>query len=189
MSFYIIPALLPIFTALVLMTLFRWSPGKVMPLALVMTLVFAGVLWRVPAPDLAVYSLLGCGKALDIVLIVFSAVLLLNVMKAGGKMQLINQALSQVSSDRRIQVLIIGWMSSGFMEGASGFGAAPALAAPLLYAMGFPALTAVVVSLICNTLPVPFGAVGIPAQTAVTTVSNQLELIGTTPQSYRKNAK
>ena len=67
-----------------------------------------------------------------------------------------------ISPDRRVQAILIAWLFGGFIEGAAGFGTPAALAAPLLLAIGFPALAAVMVALICNSTPVTFGAVGIP---------------------------
>jgi lactate permease len=127
-----------------------------------------------PFAAVAAAAILGVFKSLDIILIITGAVLLLNVLRKSGAIETINQIFSNISPDRRIQLIVIAWFFSGFVEGASGFGAAPALAAPLLAGMGFPPLIAVAVSLICNTLPVPFGAVGIPATTSVTTLSERL---------------
>jgi len=179
-----IPALLPIFTALVLMCKFKVSPGKAMLTAWLMTALSAFFIWKSTPAGIAAASLQGIFKSLDIIFIIFGAILLLNVLRKSKAIDTINASFSGISNDRRIQILVIAWLFSGFIEGASGFGAAPALAAPLLAGLGFPPLIAAATALICNTLPVPFGAVGIPAQTAVTTVSNQLELIGTTPQSF-----
>jgi lactate permease len=59
-----------------------------------------------------------------------------------------------------VQTIIIAWLFGGFIEGAAGFGVPAALVAPLLLSLGFPALAAVMVALIANTTPGPFGAVG-----------------------------
>lgn len=172
--YLLIPALLPIATALVMMCKFKIAPGKSMLTALLMTAVFALCIWQMPFAAVAAAAILGVFKSLDIILIITGAVLLLNVLRKSGAIETINQIFSNISPDRRIQLIVIAWFFSGFVEGASGFGAAPALAAPLLAGMGFPPLIAVAVSLICNTLPVPFGAVGIPATTSVTTLSERL---------------
>ena len=178
MIIYLLTALSPILLAVVLMTALRVSPGKAMPLAWLGSAGLALAVWRMPPADIVNGSLLGAGKALEIVMIIFGAVLLLNVMRQSGRMRVINQVLSSRSPDRRIQVLVIGWMSSAFMEGAAGFGAAPALAAPLLYALGFPPLTSVVVALICNTVPVPFGGAGIPVLTSQAVLAETLPKAG-----------
>src|SRR5699024_5895529 len=66
------------------------------------------------------------------------------------------------SPDRRVQVIIIAWLFGSFIEGAAGFGTPAAVVAPLLLALGFPAIAAVLAGLIIQTAPGRFGAVGTP---------------------------
>ena len=65
-------------------------------------------------------------------------------------------------ADRRIQVILVAWLFGCFIEGASGFGTPAAVAAPLMVAVGFPALAAVVFGMMIQSTPVSFGAVGTP---------------------------
>lgn len=181
---FVFAALLPVVCALILMCKFKVSPGKAMPLAWLLTAIFALCFWKTSWQTAAAASILGIFKSLDIIFIIFGAVLLLNVLRHSGAMDSINRTFSNISSDRRIQLIVIAWLFSGFVEGASGFGAAPALAAPLLAGLGFPPLIAVAASLICNTLPVPFGAVGIPTITATGAISGQLEASGVNIDSF-----
>ncbi len=174
----IIAALLPIIAALVMMCKFKIAPGKAMPAAWLLTAIFAGSIWKMDLAVILAATIQGIFKSLDIIFIIFGAILLLNVLRKSGAINTINASFSQISKDRRIQIIVIAWLFSGFVEGASGFGAAPALAAPLLTGLGFPPLIAVGTALICNTLPVPFGAVGIPAQTAMNCVSDQVTANG-----------
>ncbi|MBR0459996.1 MAG: L-lactate permease [Victivallales bacterium] len=171
---YVFLALLPILVALVLMTAFKVSPGKALPLSWVGTMFIGAFVWKMRWTLVLAASLQGIGQALDIILIIFGAILLLNVLKKTGMLETINHSFTSISQDRRVQVIIIAWLFGGLIEGASGFGAAPALAAPLLVGLGFPALTAVAVALICNTMPVPFGAVGIPVLTTFSTLAPNL---------------
>jgi lactate permease len=67
-----------------------------------------------------------------------------------------------ITPDRRIQAMIIAWCFGAFIEGAAGFGTPAAVCAPLLMALGFPAMAAVTVALIIQSTPVTFGAVGTP---------------------------
>ena len=138
-------ALFPIAAALLLMGKFKVSPGKALTGAWLATAAIAALVWKMPLVNIAASSLLGLGKALDIILIIFGAILLLNVLKHAGAFTTINRSFSSISDDRRIQLIIIAWLFAGFIEGTSGFGAAPALAAPLLAGLGFPAVTAVAV--------------------------------------------
>ncbi|MBO5667767.1 MAG: L-lactate permease [Lentisphaeria bacterium] len=181
---FVFSALLPIIAALILMCRFKVSPGKAMPLAWLLAAVFAVFIWKISWQTALAASIQGVFKSLDIILIIFGAVLLLNVLRHTGAMESINRTFSNISSDRRVQLIVIAWLFSGFIEGASGFGAAPALAAPLLAGLGFPPLIAVATSLICNTLPVPFGAVGIPTVTATATLAGQLERSGISTETF-----
>lgn len=67
-----------------------------------------------------------------------------------------------ISPDRRVQAIIVAFLFGSFIEGAAGFGTPAAVAAPLLVAVGFPAMAAVMVALIIQSTPVSFGAVGTP---------------------------
>jgi len=169
---YTFAAIFPILVALSLLTLFKVSPGKALLPAWILTVLSALWLWQMPPVPVLAASVLGVLKALDIILIIFGAVLLLNVLKTSGAIRTVNNSFSAISDDRRIQAMIVAWMFGGFIEGVSGFGAAPALAAPLLAGLGFPAATAVAAALICNTLSVPFAAAGLPVLTTVSTLGD-----------------
>ncbi|MBE6400060.1 MAG: L-lactate permease [Lentisphaerae bacterium] len=172
---YIFAALFPILFALVLLTVFKVTPGKALFPAWLLTGIAALWLWQMPAVPVLAASVLGVLKALDIILIIFGAVLLLNVLKSSGAIRTVNHSFSAISDDRRIQAMIVAWMFGGFVEGVSGFGAAPALAAPLMVGLGIPAATAVAAALICNTLSVPFAAAGLPVLTTIATLGGAVD--------------
>ena len=88
--------------------------------------------------------------------------MLLNTLKYSGGISTIRRGFSDLSADRRIQVILIAWLFGCFIEGASGFGTPAAVAAPLMVAVGFPALAAVVFGMMIQSTPVSFGAVGTP---------------------------
>src|SRR5690606_28661932 len=94
--------------------------------------------------------------------IIFGAILLLNTLKHSGGITAIRAGFTTISPDRRIQAIIIAWLFGCFIEGASGFGTPAAIAAPLLVAIGFPALAAVMLGMMVQSTPVSFGAVGTP---------------------------
>ena len=175
---YALVAMLPIFAALVMMTGFRIAPGKAIPIAFVCCAVFALTIWKVDLSAVAGASISGAYKSLDIIFTIFGAVLLLNVLKKGNAVATINSSFNSITRDNRIQILLVAWLFSGFIEGAAGFGAASALSAPILMGLGIPAMTAVSVSLICNTLAVPFGAVGIPVITTMVTLGENIGRTG-----------
>ena len=179
-------AIFPILLALILMTAFKIAPGKALPCSLLSAGVIARVFWKLEIPDILSYVLLGTMKAVDIILIIFCAILLLNILKKTGALEGIKSSFNKISPDRRIQAIVIAWFFSNFIEGVAGFGAATALAAPLLVGLGFPAIPAVVASLICNTLPVPFGGAGIPFTTTCASVAESVVNNGLDPENFNR---
>ncbi len=104
----------------------------------------------------------GLLAALTPILIVWGAVLLFKTMEATGAMATVRQWLNGITSNKIGQLMIVGWAFGFLIEGVSGFGTPAALAAPLLVGLGFPALPVAVLCLMMNTVPVSFGAVGMP---------------------------
>lgn len=161
----LIPALLsilPIILTIILLVGFNWPAKRGLPIAWVATLLIAAGAWGMPARWLTAASLLGALSAVNILIIIFGAVLLMNTLTGSGAMATINRGFHGISPDRRIQAIIIAWLFGAFIEGAAGFGAPAALAGPLLVGLGFPPLAAAIIALIANNAPVTFGAVGTP---------------------------
>ncbi len=136
-------------------------------MAFVITVLIALTLWEVPVNQIAAASVNGVVTALEVSVIVFGALLLLNTLKESGALHAIRQGFTSVTPDRRIQVIIICWMFGTFLEGAAGWGAPATIIGPLLIAVGFPAMAAVMVALMLQSTPVSFGAVGTPILTGV----------------------
>jgi lactate permease len=155
-------ALLPILAVGILMVGFMWPSSKAMPVGCLLAAAVALAGWEMPVPRLLAAGLAGFVNALDILLIVFGAILILQLMKKSGGMDGISQSMASVSGDRRVQALIIAWLFGSFLEGAAGFGTPAAVAAPLLVGMGFPPLIAAVLTLVADSASVSFGAVGVP---------------------------
>jgi lactate permease len=96
------------------------------------------------------------------ILIVWGAILLFKTMEHSGAMATVRQWLNSITTNRVAQLMIVGWAFSFLVEGVSGFGTPAALAAPLLVGLGFAPLPVAVLCLMMNTVPVSFGAVGMP---------------------------
>ena len=161
-AFHALIALLPIFAVMFFLVVLRWPATKAMPVAYVMTAFFALAFWEVSAVHVAAASIRGVIIAVSLLWIIFGAILLLQTLTESGAAAAIRQGFMNVSRDRRVQVIIVAWMFGAFIEGASGFGTPAAVGAPLLLALGFPALAAVMCTLIIQSTPVTFGAVGTP---------------------------
>lgn len=104
----------------------------------------------------------GLLTALTPVLIVWGAILLFKTMEHSGAMDTVRRSLNGITTNPVAQLMIVGWSFSFLIEGVSGFGTPAALAAPLLVGLGFSPLPVAVLCLIMNSVPVSFGAVGMP---------------------------
>ncbi|WP_416149023.1 L-lactate permease [Salipaludibacillus sp. HK11] len=155
-------ALTPIIAVMLFLVVLKMPAVKAMAISLIATAILALLYWKVPFIIIAASLIEGIIIGLSILYIVFGAILLLNTLKLSGAIDTIRTSFMGVSADRRVQVIIIAWLFGAFIEGAAGFGTPAAIVAPLLVALGFPALAAVVLALIADSSPVSFGAVGTP---------------------------
>jgi hypothetical protein len=155
-------AFAPVLTVAILLVGFRLPASRAMPVAYAVTLTIAALVWQVSPLGLAAASLQGLLLAGVLLYIVFGALLLLATLTVSGAAATIRDGFTRISPDRRVQAIIVGWLFGSFIEGASGFGTPAAVAAPLMLALGFPAMAAVMVGLIIQSTPVSFGAVGTP---------------------------
>ena len=99
-------ALLPIITVVVTMTVFNWPSKRALPLGWFLTVLMTVFVWKMDASDAAGYTVYGVLKSLDILIIIFGAILLLNTLKQSGGMSRICRGFESVTRDRRIQALI-----------------------------------------------------------------------------------
>jgi lactate permease len=188
---YSVIALIPIATVFILLVLVRRPASQAMPIAYLVTVSIALFVWKVPAVEIAASSLQGLVAAAEILYIVFGAILLLNTLQESGAIASIRQSLLGISGDRRVQVIIIAWLFGSFIEGASGFGTPAVITVPLLVAIGFPAMAAVIAALIIQSTPSTFGAVGTPIMIGVNAgldgvpaVDQQLTTLNLTEPEY-----
>ena len=98
--------------------------------------------------------------------IVITAVFLFNITVKSGQFEVIKHFMASLTSDRRLQALLIAFSFGAFLEGTAGFGAPVAITAAMLVGLGFNPLYAAGICLIANTAPVAFGAIGIPITVA-----------------------
>ncbi len=155
-------AALPIFVAAVLLIGLKLPAKKAMPIVFLVTAGVAIYVWEVTFNRVLASSIQGLLITVAVLWIIFGAILLLNTLKHSGAMASIRKGFDNISPDRRVQVIIIAWLFGSFIEGASGFGTPAAIAAPLMVAIGFPAMAAVMIGMMIQSTPVSFGAVGTP---------------------------
>lgn len=171
---YAILAFLPILLSVVLMTVWGKPAKIVLPIAFLLSAALAFLVWKMPIVAILSATIFGVLNSVEVLLVIFGAILIMNTLKHSGGMASINYGFTRLSPDSRIQAIIISFMFGSFIEGAAGFGTPAALCAPLLVSLGFSPLAAVVVSLICDSSAVSFGAVGTPVAVAVTQVQDRV---------------
>ncbi|MCY4506667.1 MAG: L-lactate permease [Acidobacteria bacterium] len=162
-------SLLPIATVAVFLVMLRWPASRAMPLTYAVAAALALFVWQVPGMQVAAATLNGLVIALTLLYIIFGAILLLNTLRASGAITVIRRGFTDVSRDRRVQVIIVAWLFGSFIEGSAGFGTPAAVAVPLLVGLGFPGMAAVMAGMIIQSTPVSFGAAGTPILVGVNT--------------------
>ena len=178
-------ASLPILLVIVLMLAFNWPAKRALPLGWLVAVVIALLYWKQDFTTSAAWALDGFLEAIGTLVIILGAILIMNTLKHSGAVTAIQRVFNNVNPDRRIQAIIVGFVFAAFIEGAAGFGTPAALAAPLLISLGFPPLCAAIVALIYNSVPVVYGAVGTPTNTATAVTVQAAEALGADPEAYR----
>lgn len=161
-SIHSLLALGPIAVVFLLMVVLGRSASLSMGSAYLVTALMALFIWGAPGAVVAAATVNGLLTAVTLLFIVFGAIVLLNTLKESGAIASIRQGFIDISPDRRVQVVIVAWLFGSLIEGSSGFGTPSAVGAPLLLALGFPAMAAVMAVLVIQSTPVSFGAVGTP---------------------------
>lgn len=156
-------ALLPILTLIVLMGVFKVPGDRSSLITLIVTIVIAVWYFGQPLQQTGLSFFYGALKALvPILLIIIMAIYSYNVLLHTGKIEVLKAQFSSISSNKCIQVLLITWGFGGLLEGMAGFGTAVAIPAAILISLGFKPVFSALVSLIANSVPTAFGAVGVP---------------------------
>lgn len=135
---YALIAAVPILLCVFLMIGLGWGAKKALPVALLVAALVALLVWQQDFKAVIAYSISGGLSSVDVLVIVFGAILIMNTLKHSGAVVAIQRVFRDISPDRRVQVILIGFLFGAFIEGAAGFGTPAALAAPLLISIGFP---------------------------------------------------
>jgi L-lactate transport len=159
-------AAIPILTLLFLLGV-RRKPAWIAALSgLSITVLLALVGYRMP-PKL-IFSAATYGAAFGlfpISWVVFWAIALYHVTLESGKFEIIRSSLGSLTTDIRLQALLVAFTFGAFVEGATGFGTPVAVASAMLVGFGFSPFYAAALCLLANTAPVAFGSIGIPVIT------------------------
>jgi lactate permease len=130
---------------------------------MVMAMLLALVVFGMPAPLVGRAAVLGAVFGLlRIAWIIVASIFLYHVAVDSGQFQVMKDSIASLSSDRRIQAVLIAFCFGAFLEGTGGGGAPVAIAGAFLIGLGFPPFQAAVLCLLANTAPVAWGGVGNP---------------------------
>ena len=172
----IIMMLLVAFSAVIVpfifLVLLRMSALKGMTISAIIITLLGVFVWGMNG-DVIIASLLqGTHKTFTILYILFGALLLLNTLRQTGAVIRINEGFKQISGDMRVQVILVAFLFCSLIEGASGFGTPAMVTAPLMVALGFRPIIAVVTALVADSVAVSFGAVGTPVLVGLSTLND-----------------
>ena len=161
-------AALPVLTLFFVLIVLKKRVWMAALSGLAAALLLAGAVFGMPAGLIAAASLHGFIFGLfRIAWIIVASIFLYNVAVETGQFQVMKESIAGVSSDRRIQVVLIAFCFGAFLEGTGGGGAPVAIAGSFLIGLGFPPFEAATVCLLANTAPVAWGAVGNPIRVLV----------------------
>jgi lactate permease len=159
-------AAFPIVLLLFALAVLEWRAHIAALAGLVAALAVSTLIFGMPIPIAGATALYGAAYGLlPIGWIILNAVFLYNLTVETGQFEVVKISVSRLSADRRIQALLVAFSFGAFIEGASGFGTPVAICSALLIGLGFTPLYAAGLSLIANTAPVAFGAIGTPILT------------------------
>jgi lactate permease len=158
-----IAAAIPVVTLLVLIASGKVKAHIAAIIAVILTNLIAIFIFTMPAGMSIRASVLGIVSGFfPIGWIVLNVIFLYQLTVATGQFELLKRAVGGVTEDRRLQLLLIAFSFGAFFEGASGFGTPVAVTGAVLIGLGFSPLAASGLSLIANTAPVAYGALGTP---------------------------
>lgn len=158
----IIFSVLPFAVFIFLLFFKKTSLFKASVITLILYTLFAVFYWQILPMFLYKSYAKGFFVAVDIFIIIFGAIFFLEILKNLKIIKNISHHLGHLSSDYRIQIIIIAWFLECFIEGTAGFGTPAAIAVPLLIGLGLTPIKALVVGLLGNSVPGVFGAAGTP---------------------------
>jgi len=156
-------ALAPVIVLVLLLLFSRLKPYQSAIISLLAASLTALFIFRMPLPKLTASAVYGALYGfLPIGWIVLNVIFLFNIFTRAGVIAALQDGLTRITPDKRLQLLLVAFCFGGLVEGAAGFGTPVAITASILIGLGFSPLDASTLSLIANTAPVAFGGLGTP---------------------------
>ena len=157
---------LPLYVLFVMLAILRLPAWLCALAAMLTSALLAWIVWGMPFGITFATATEGMAFGLwPISWIVLNAVFFHNLTVASGDFDVIKRSLTRLTTDRRLQTLLIAFSFGALLEGIAGFGAPVAITASILASLGFEPVSAAVLALLANTAPVAFGSIGIPIVT------------------------
>ncbi|MDQ2942052.1 MAG: L-lactate permease [Candidatus Dormibacteraeota bacterium] len=157
---------LPLYVLFVMLAILRLAAWLCALSAMLTAALLAWIVWGMPLGITVGTATEGMAFGLwPISWIVLNAVFFHNLTVASGDFDVIKRSLTRLTTDRRLQTLLIAFSFGALLEGIAGFGAPVAITASILASLGFEPVSAAVLALLANTAPVAFGSIGIPIVT------------------------
>jgi len=159
-------AAMPVVVLLGAMAIFRVKAHLAAVIGLLTALAIAIAVYHMPARLALTTTVYGAGYGLlPICWIILPVIFLYQLTVKTGRFTTLQESLANITDDGRLQLLLIAFALGAFFEGTSGFGTPVAVCGAILISLGFKPIQAAGLSLIANTAPVAFGALGIPTIT------------------------
>ena len=153
-------AFLPLLVLLVTMLAFKWSAPRAGAASWLTVAALALLFFGADIDLLSISSAKGLSLSFFVLSIIWTSVLLYNVIDKQGGIKVIGTTMTRLVGDPLAQALVVGWAFSGFMQGVAGFGVPVAVVAPLLVLMGFSPARAAAIVLVGHAWAVTFGSMG-----------------------------
>jgi len=156
-------AALPVVVLLAAIGVFQMKAHLAALLALAVALIIAVFVFGMPGPMAGKTAMFGALTGLlPIGWIILNVIFLYKLTEVTGRFKVLQDSIAGITNDRRLQLLLVAFAFGAFFEGASGFGTPVAVTGAILIGLGFSPLAASALSLIANTAPVAYGALGTP---------------------------
>lgn len=129
-------AAVPVLLLIILLVGCKWSVGRAAIVSVVVDIAIALLAFGAHPLQILVSSAKGAWSSLSIILIIWPAILMYNVVRESGAFRVIRAGIQQATPNKLLQILIIGYAFAAFLQGITGFGVPVAICAPLLIEIG-----------------------------------------------------
>ena len=171
-------AFLPILLLLLSILFLNWGAPKSGALAWITAMAIGIVVFKGDLQIMALANTKGMSLSLYVLLIIWGAVLLYNLVAEQGAIDVIGDTMTKVSKDRLLQCLLMSWCFAAFLQGIAGFGVPVAVVAPIMVVMGFTPAVAAASTLVGHCWSISFGSMGSSYYTIQLTTKIPGEMIG-----------